>query len=86
MGASALGILKRPEARGGMLAVALLFAGQFTLFTYLRPFLEGTTGLSVSQLSLVLLRDGRCRAGRHDPDWPHDQAEPGGDADGSPRS
>jgi predicted MFS family arabinose efflux permease len=53
--ASALGILKRPEARGGMLAVALLFAGQFALFTYLRPFLEDTTGLSVSLLSLVLL-------------------------------
>jgi len=53
--ASALGVLKRHEARGGMLAVALLFAGQFALFTYLRPFLEGTTGLSVSLLSLVLL-------------------------------
>ena len=55
MGVSALGVLRRPAARGGMLAVALLFAGQFTLFTYLRPFLEGATGLSVSQLSLVLL-------------------------------
>lgn len=55
MGASALGVLRRSAARGGMLAVALLFAGQFTLFTYLRPFLEGATGLSVSQLSLVLL-------------------------------
>ena len=55
---SALGILKRREARGGMLAVALLFAGQFMLFTYLRPFLEGVTGLSVSQLSLVLLLMG----------------------------
>jgi predicted MFS family arabinose efflux permease len=53
--ASPLGLLKRPDARGGMLAVALLFAGQFTLFTYLRPFLEVTTGLSVSLLSLVLL-------------------------------
>ena len=57
-GASALGILKRREARPGMLAVALLFAGQFTLFTYLRPFLESVTGLSVSQLSLVLLAMG----------------------------
>jgi predicted MFS family arabinose efflux permease len=54
-GASALGVLKRPEARSGMLAIALLFAGQFALFTYLRPFLESTTGLSVSLLSLVLL-------------------------------
>ncbi|MEA3387824.1 MAG: MFS transporter [Pseudomonadota bacterium] len=57
-GPSALGVLKLPQARGGMLAVALLFAGQFALFTYLRPFLEGTTGLSVSLLSLVLLAMG----------------------------
>lgn len=53
--ASALGLLRRPETRKGMAAVALLFAGQFALFTYLRPFLENVTGLSVSLLSLVLL-------------------------------
>lgn len=52
---SALGVLRRPEVRLGMAAVALLFAGQFALFTYLRPFLEGVTGLDVSELSLVLL-------------------------------
>jgi predicted MFS family arabinose efflux permease len=56
--ASALGLLKRPEARIGMAAVALLFAGQFALFTYLRPFLENVTQLSVSLLSLVLLGMG----------------------------
>lgn len=39
----------------GMAAVALLFMGQFALFTYLRPFLENVTQLSVSLLSLVLL-------------------------------
>lgn len=55
---SALGVLRLPQARGGMLAMALLFAGQFALFTYLRPFLEGTTGLSVSLLLLVLLGMG----------------------------
>ena len=54
-GTSALGVLRRPEARIGMAAVALLFAGQFSLFTYLRPFLENVTQLSVSLLSLVLL-------------------------------
>jgi predicted MFS family arabinose efflux permease len=54
-GASALSVLRRPEARVGMAAVALLFAGQFALFTYLRPFLENVTQLSVSLLSLVLL-------------------------------
>lgn len=29
--------------------------GQFMLFTYLRPFLEGVTGVSVSTLSFMLL-------------------------------
>jgi predicted MFS family arabinose efflux permease len=53
--ASALGLLRRPEARNGMAAVGLLFAGQFALFTYLRPFLDNVTELSVSLLSLVLL-------------------------------
>ncbi|HEX8620374.1 MAG TPA: MFS transporter [Allosphingosinicella sp.] len=52
---NALTVLRRPEARVGMAAVALLFAGQFSLFTYLRPFLENVTQLSVSLLSLVLL-------------------------------
>lgn len=41
-----------------MAAVALLFMGQFALFTYLRPFLENVTQLSVSLLSLVLLMMG----------------------------
>jgi predicted MFS family arabinose efflux permease len=53
--ASALGLLRRPQARTGMAAMALLFAGQFAMFTYLRPFLENVTELSVSLLSLVLL-------------------------------
>ncbi|HEX8225386.1 MAG TPA: MFS transporter [Allosphingosinicella sp.] len=53
--ASALGLLRRPWVRNGMAAVALLFAGQFALFTYIRPFLENVTQLSVSLLSLVLL-------------------------------
>lgn len=55
---NALAVLRQPEARAGMAAVALLFMGQFTLFTYLRPFLEGVTELSVSLLSLVLLGMG----------------------------
>ena len=50
-----IGALRRPEARIGMAAVALLFMGQFALFTYLRPFLEQVTQLSVSVLSLLLL-------------------------------
>ncbi|UCR84289.1 MFS transporter [Pseudomonas chlororaphis] len=39
----------------GMLAVSLFFMGQFMLFTYLRPFLETVTHVSVSTLSLMLL-------------------------------
>lgn len=39
----------------GMSAVAFLFMGQFTLFTYLRPFLEKVTLVDVPTLSLLLL-------------------------------
>lgn len=53
--ASALGVLRRPGAASGMVALALLFMGQFALFTYLRPFLEHVTQVSVSLLSLLLL-------------------------------
>jgi predicted MFS family arabinose efflux permease len=53
--ASALGLLRRPQARNGMVAVGLLFMGQFALFTYLRPFLESVTHVSVAVLSLILL-------------------------------
>lgn len=56
--ANAFGILKRPAVGPGMVAIALLFMGQFGLFTYLRPFLEQSVGLTVSQLSLVLLMMG----------------------------
>jgi len=40
----------------GMLAVGLFFMGQFTLFTYVRPFLENVARVSEpSTLSLILL-------------------------------
>lgn len=39
----------------GMAAVAFLFMGQFTLFTYLRPFLEALMQVSASGLSILLL-------------------------------
>ncbi|RDE06125.1 MFS transporter [Sphingomonas aracearum] len=57
-GGGALGLLRRPGARIGVAAAGLLFAGQFALFTYVRPFLEGVTGLSVPALSVVLLLMG----------------------------
>lgn len=55
---SVLGVLRRPRAKAGMLGLALLFAGQFALFTYLRPFLERVTHLNASALSFVLLLMG----------------------------
>jgi predicted MFS family arabinose efflux permease len=56
--ANVLGVLKRPRAKAGMLGLALLFAGQFALFTYLRPFLEQVAHLGASALSFVLLLMG----------------------------
>lgn len=56
--ASAFGVLRRRHAPQGMLAVTLLFMGQFALFTYLRPFLETVTHVDVSILSLILLLMG----------------------------
>ena len=50
-----LRLLRRPAVVLGMAAVSLLFMGQFALFTYLRPFLEGVTGVSAATLSLMLL-------------------------------
>jgi predicted MFS family arabinose efflux permease len=48
-------LMKRLPVAMGMLAVSVLFMGQFMLFTYLRPFLETVTQVSVSLLSLMLL-------------------------------
>lgn len=55
---NALGIfklLRNPVASLGMLAVGIFFMGQFTLFTYVRPFLETVTKVEVGTLSLILL-------------------------------
>jgi predicted MFS family arabinose efflux permease len=48
-------LFKRGLVTLGMLAVGLFFMGQFTLFTYIRPFLETVTRVDVSTLSLILL-------------------------------
>jgi predicted MFS family arabinose efflux permease len=53
--AGVLSLLRRGPVRIGMLAVGLLFAGQFALFTYLRPFLEQVTHVSLPMLSIMLL-------------------------------
>jgi len=54
-GGNVFALLKRAPVALGMLAVSGFFMGQFMLFTYLRPFLEQVTQVSVSLLSLILL-------------------------------
>ncbi|EJZ58795.1 Arabinose efflux permease [Pseudomonas fluorescens R124] len=50
-----LRLMKQWPVALGMVAVSVFFMGQFMLFTYLRPFLEVVTGVSVATLSLMLL-------------------------------
>src|SRR5205085_2671751 len=50
-----LRLLKRRNVAIAMLGVMLTFGGAFAAFTYFRPFLETRTGVSVPQLSLLLL-------------------------------
>lgn len=52
---SIVGLLKDRRVVVGMVAVSVFFTGQFTLFTYLRPFLETVTGVGARTLSLLLL-------------------------------
>ncbi|HVC91324.1 MAG TPA: MFS transporter [Acidobacteriaceae bacterium] len=48
-------LLRRRNVVFAMLGVMLTFAGAFATFTYLRPFLETYTHVTVPQLSLLLL-------------------------------
>lgn len=48
-------LLRRPAIVLGLVTVAMLFVGQFALFTYLRPFLEKVTHVGITMLSLLLL-------------------------------
>lgn len=50
-----LALLKRRHVAFAMLAVTLTFGGAFGTFTYLRPFLQTTTHVTLAQLSLLLL-------------------------------
>lgn len=47
--------LKHRPVLLGYIAITLFFAGQFALFTYIRPFLERATGVSAETLSVILL-------------------------------
>ena len=48
-------VLSKPKMIVGMIAVILLFIGNSVYYTFLRPFLEKTTGVSIHQLSIILL-------------------------------
>lgn len=48
-------LFRHPGVVVGMLASSLLFMGQFSLFTYVRPFLEMVTDVHGSTISLFLL-------------------------------
>lgn len=53
-----LGLLLRPQVALGMASIFLLFMGQFALFTYLRPYLEGVAGFAIPLLSAGFLALG----------------------------
>lgn len=48
-------LLRRRVVMLGMLGVGIFFMGQFTLFTYIRPFLETVTKVDASAVTLILL-------------------------------
>lgn len=53
-----LEVLLRPGIAMGMLACVLVHTGHFALFTYIRPFLESTSGVGAEGLALMLLGFG----------------------------
>lgn len=53
-----LEVLQRPGIAMGMFGCVLVHSGHFAMFTYVRPFLEGTTGIGSQGLSLMLLGFG----------------------------
>ncbi|WP_290689832.1 MULTISPECIES: MFS transporter [unclassified Haematobacter] len=50
-----LSVLRRPYFAPGLLAATLTWGSAFTMFTYLRPFLEDVTQADVTTLSVLLL-------------------------------
>ncbi|WP_434768677.1 MFS transporter [Pseudomonas triticicola] len=55
---TALEVLLRPGIAIGMFGCVLVHTGHFALFTYIRPFLESTTGVGAQTLALMLLGFG----------------------------
>lgn len=52
---SMLALVARPRFRRGLVAAMLSWGSAFTMFTYLRPFLEQVGGTDVTVLSILLL-------------------------------
>lgn len=48
-------LLRRPVVCIGMLAIGIFFMGQFSLYTYIRPFLEKVTHIDITTLSMTLM-------------------------------
>lgn len=51
-------VLRRPGIGIGMFAVLMVFAGHFTFFTYIRPFLETVAGVGVDGVTAILFGFG----------------------------
>ncbi|KAA1173984.1 MFS transporter [Marinobacter salinexigens] len=56
--ADIFGHLKQLKILLGFIAASLFFAGQFSLFTYIRPYLETAAGIDAQTLSSILLLMG----------------------------
>jgi predicted MFS family arabinose efflux permease len=50
-----LDVIKVPQFSAALFAIGFVFCGRFATFTYLRPFLEQTTHLTVNWVSVTLL-------------------------------
>lgn len=57
-GRGILAVAQRPGMKVALLAMMFVFAGQFTFFSYMRPFFEQVTGLGVAAISGVFLLFG----------------------------
>lgn len=52
------GLMREPKVRVGLLAIVLVFIGQFASYTYISPFLIQVTGIAPVALGAVLLGYG----------------------------
>ncbi|WP_350647980.1 MFS transporter [Pseudomonas sp. HY13-MNA-CIBAN-0226] len=51
-------VLRLPKVQVGLVAVILIFTGQFAAYTYITPYLNQISGIESSELSLLLLGYG----------------------------